>query len=42
MSEPFVNARAHEWLTAALDAPAVDMHATRMQLNSAALWWFLH
>jgi hypothetical protein len=40
MSEKFTNARVHEWLTAALDAVARETHSTRMQLNSAALWWF--
>jgi hypothetical protein len=42
MSEPFTNARVHEYLTAALDAAVADMHANRLQLNSAALWWFLN
>jgi hypothetical protein len=42
MSERFTNARVHEWLTAALDAVVAQTHATRLQLNSAALWWFLH
>jgi hypothetical protein len=41
MSEPFYNARVHEWLAAALDATTGQMHASRLQLNSAALWWFL-
>jgi hypothetical protein len=38
--ERFVNARVHEWLTPALDATTEAMHTTRVQLNSAALWWF--
>jgi hypothetical protein len=41
MSERFCNARVHEHLTAALDAATAEMHTTRLQLNSAALWWFL-
>jgi hypothetical protein len=41
MSERFTNARAHEHLTPALDAASEEMHATRLRLNSAALWWFL-
>jgi hypothetical protein len=41
MSERFTNARVHEWLTAALDAVCQQTHSTRLQLNSAALWWFL-
>jgi hypothetical protein len=40
--ERFTNARVHEWLTAALDAVTRAMHTTRLQLNSAALWWFLN
>jgi hypothetical protein len=42
MSERFTNARVHEWLTAALDATCEQTHATRLTLNSAALYWFLH
>jgi len=42
MSEQFCNARVHEWLTAALDATTAEMHTSRLQLNSAALWWFLN
>ncbi len=38
--ERFTNARVHEWLTPALDAVTDAMHTTRVQLNSAALWWF--
>jgi hypothetical protein len=38
--ERFTNARVHEWLTPALDAVTDTMHTTRVQLNSAALWWF--
>jgi hypothetical protein len=40
--ERFTNARVHEWLTPALDAVTTAMHTTRLQLNSAALWWFLN
>ncbi len=40
--ERFTNARVHEWLTPALDAVTGAMHTTRLQLNSAALWWFLN
>lgn len=40
--EKFTNARVHEWLTPALDAVTTAMHTTRLQLNSAALWWFLN
>jgi hypothetical protein len=42
MIEQLTNARVHEWLTAALDDAVSKMHATRLQLNSAALWWFLN
>jgi hypothetical protein len=42
MPEPFTNARAHEWLAEAIDAATTEMHANRLQLNSAALWWFLN
>jgi hypothetical protein len=42
MAERFSNARVHEWLTPALDATAAAMHTSRLQLNSAALWWFLN
>src|SRR5437588_5457453 len=38
--EKFTNARVHEWLTPTLDAVTDTMHTTRLQLNSAALWWF--
>ena len=38
--ERFTNARVHEWLTATLDHVTGVMHTTRVQLNSAALWWF--
>jgi hypothetical protein len=38
--ERFTNARVHEWLTPTLDHVTEAMHATRVQLNSAALWWF--
>ena len=38
--ERFTNARVHEWLTPTLDHVSEIMHATRVQLNSAALWWF--
>src|SRR5262245_32919748 len=38
--EKFTNARVHEWLTPTLDAVIDAMHTTRLQLNSAALWWF--
>jgi hypothetical protein len=40
--EKFTNARVHEWLTRALDEVTTAMHTTRLQLNSAALWWFLN
>jgi hypothetical protein len=41
MSSPkFTNARVHEWLTADLDTVARSTRSTRVQLNSAALWWF--
>ncbi len=40
--EKFTNARVHEWLTPTLDAVTTAMHTTRLQLNSAALWWFLN
>ena len=36
----FTNARVHEWLTPEVDAVVEAMHTTRVQLNSAALWWF--
>lgn len=39
-SHKFTNARVHEWLTPELDSAANSMHTTRIQLNSAALWWF--
>jgi hypothetical protein len=39
--ERFTNARVHEWLTPALDTVTGVMHTTRLQLNSASLWWFL-
>jgi hypothetical protein len=38
--ERFTNARVHEWLTPEVDAVVGAMHTTRVQLNSAALWWF--
>jgi hypothetical protein len=38
--ERFTNARVHEWLTPTLDSVTETMHTTRVQLNSAALWWF--
>ncbi len=38
--ERFTNARVHVWLTPALDSVSDAMHTTRVQLNSAALWWF--
>jgi hypothetical protein len=40
--EKFTNARVHEWLTPELDGATTAMHTTRLQLNSAALWWFLN
>jgi hypothetical protein len=40
--ERFTNARVHEWLTPTLDQATETMHTTRVQLNSAALWWFCH
>jgi hypothetical protein len=39
-AEKFTNARIHEWLTPELDTVVRDMRTTRVQLNSAALWWF--
>jgi hypothetical protein len=39
-AERFTNARVHDWLTPALDSAVDTMHTTRVQLNSAALWWF--
>src|SRR5262245_20445249 len=39
-AERFTNARVHEWLTPDLEAVTKAMHATRLQVNSAALWWF--
>jgi hypothetical protein len=41
MSEQFCNARVHLHLAPLLDVVAGDMHTSRLQLNSAALWWFL-
>jgi hypothetical protein len=38
--EKFTNARVHEWLTDEIEAVTTAMHTTRIQLNSAALWWF--
>ena len=38
--ERFTNARVHEWLTPTLDRITESMYTTRIQLNSAALWWF--
>lgn len=38
--ERFTNARVHEWLTGDLEQVVDTMHTTRVQLNSAALWWF--
>jgi hypothetical protein len=38
--ERFTNARVHEWLTPEVDAVTTAMRTTRVQLNSAALWWF--
>ena len=42
MSERFTNARVHQHLDTALDAASEAMHASRLMLNSAALFWFLH
>ena len=42
MPERFTNARVHLHLDAALDAASEQMHASRLTLNSAALYWFLH
>ncbi len=39
-SQQFTNARVHEWLTPELDNAVRAMRTTRVQLNSAALWWF--
>jgi hypothetical protein len=41
MSGGFTNARVHLHLDAALDAASEAMHASRLMMNSAALWWFL-
>jgi hypothetical protein len=41
-AEKFANARVHERLTPTLDHVTEAMHTTRLQLNSAALWWFCH
>lgn len=38
--EKFTNARVHEWLTPELESVTRSMHTTRLQVNSAALWWF--
>jgi hypothetical protein len=38
--ERFTNARVHEWLTPDIDTVVAGMYTTRVQLNSAALWWF--
>jgi hypothetical protein len=38
--EKFTNARVHDWLTPYLEALTAETHTTRIQLNSAALWWF--
>ena len=38
--ERFTNARVHEWLTPEVDEVVAAMRTTRVQLNSAALWWF--
>jgi hypothetical protein len=38
--ERFTNARVHEWLTPDVDGVVTAMRTTRVQLNSAALWWF--
>jgi hypothetical protein len=38
--ERFTNARVHEWLTPEVDQVVTTMRTTRVQLNSAALWWF--
>jgi hypothetical protein len=40
ISEQFCNARVHLHLTSLLNAVAGDLHTSRLQLNSAALWWF--
>ena len=42
MPERFTNARVHLHLDAAIDAVSEQMHASRLTLNSAALYWFLH
>lgn len=41
MSDRVTNARVYEHMTPALDAVAEQMHATRVAINSAALYWFL-
>jgi hypothetical protein len=41
MGEQFTNAWVHPWLTKALAAAATKMQASRLHLNSAALYWFL-
>lgn len=40
-NQTFTNARVHGWMTPHLDASVTSMSTTRIQLNSAALWWFL-
>ena len=42
MTERFTNARVHLHLDAALDDASEAMHASRLTLNSAALYWFLN
>ena len=39
-AERLCNARVHEWLTPDIDAVVDAMSTTRVQLNSAAMWWF--
>ena len=39
-AQQFTNARVHEWMTPELDRAVKGMRTTRVQLNSAALWWF--
>ncbi len=40
--DELANARVHAWLANALDAAAGRMSSSRLQVNSAALWWFLN
>ena len=39
-SPSFTNARVHDWLSEHLDDVVQHMRTSRVQLNSAAIWWF--